>query len=511
MAGSSLHTLSAVEARGLIGSRQISPVELLDACIAQIETVNPAVNALAATCFGRAREEAKAAEQAVMRGDKLGLLHGLPLGVKDLEETCGVLTTYGSPMFKANVPAHDNEIVARLRHAGAILTAKTNTPEMGAGANTRNAVWGATGNPFNPSLNAGGSSGGSAVALATDMLPLCTGSDTGGSLRIPAAYCGVVGFRPSPGMVPGDTRLLGWSPLTVSGPMGRTVADLRLQFAAMVGLSDSEPLGVDVDPDGMLREERCDLAGLRIGYTEDFGVCEVSQDIREVFREKMRALGGFVKVCEPVGIDLGEADKCFDVIRAQNFIAGFQETYNRDPMLLGENTRTNYEMGLKMSLGDAVWAHGEQTRMMRRFQALYKQYDVIVSPTCSVSPFPWTQLYLAEMDGRKLQNYYRWLGLTYVVSLLTNPALSLPMGTDKAGMPFGVQLIGRFRGDKHVLDVAQGLERAVSGAEGTGRTVPDLETVIGSDCGGDSLKVIVTDAPDGGLACGLRVTELAAL
>jgi Asp-tRNA(Asn)/Glu-tRNA(Gln) amidotransferase A subunit family amidase len=492
VARSTLHTLSAVEARGLIGSRQISPVELLDACITQIEAVNPTVNAMAATCFARAREEAKAAEQAVMRGDTLGLLHGLPLGVKDLEETGGVLTTYGSPMFKANVSASDNELVARLRQAGAILTAKTNTPEMGAGANTRNAVWGATGNPFNPALNAGGSSGGSAVALATDMLPLCTGSDTGGSLRIPAAYCGIVGFRPSPGMVPGDTRLLGWSPLTVSGPMGRSVADLRLQLAAMVGLSDNEPLGLDVDGQSILRTTPCDPGVLRIGYTEDFGICEVSRDIREVFRKKMDALRGFVKICEPVDIDLGEADKCFDVIRAQNFIAGFQETYRRDPMLLGENVRINYEMGLKMSLGEAVWAHTEQTRMMRRFQTLYARYDVIVSPTCSVSPFPWTQLYLAEMDGRKLENYYRWLGLTYVVSLLTNPSLSLPMGTDKAGMPFGVQLVGRFRGDRQVLDVAQALETAFAGNDDLKRPLPRRVRDSVLEVG---LTSIVTDAP----------------
>ncbi|KOQ18301.1 amidase, partial [Achromobacter xylosoxidans] len=221
----SLVSLSAVELRRLIGARQLSPVELLEACIARIEAVNPYINAVTATAFDRARIEARAAEQAVMAGDTLGLLHGLPLGVKDLEPTAGLLTTYGSPIYRDHVPAEDVTLVARLRRAGAIVAAKTNVPEMGAGANSRNTVWGATGNPFNPNLNAGGSSGGSAAALASDLFPLCTGSDTGGSLRIPAAKCGVVGFRPSPGVVPSVRKPLGWTPISVVGPMGRTVAD----------------------------------------------------------------------------------------------------------------------------------------------------------------------------------------------------------------------------------------------------------------------------------------------
>lgn len=488
----SLTSLSAVAARRLIGSRRLSPVELLDACIAQIEALNPAVNAIAATCFDRARVEARLAEQAVMRGDTLGLLHGLPLGVKDLEETAGVLTTYGSPIYRAHVPQHDNAMVARLRAAGAVLTAKTNTPEMGAGANTRNAVWGATGNPFDPMLNAGGSSGGSAVALATGMLPVCTGSDTGGSLRIPAALCGVVGFRPSPGVVPGDTRPLGWSPLTVSGPMGRTVADTRLQLAANAGLHDSEPLGPDLDPLALLHAREVDPASLRIGYTEDFGVCAVAGAMRETFRKKIAALSPYVKTCEPVAFDLGEAHRCFDVIRAQNFIASFQEIYERDPGLLGPNTRTNYEMGQAMSLADAVWAHAEQTRLFRRFQKAFDHYDLIVSPTCSISPFPWSQSSLTEMDGLPLENYYRWLGLTYVVTLSTNPALSLPCGTDYAGMPFGLQLIGRFRGDRRLLDIAQALESAWGNDASLKRPCPDL-SVLSHPV--PALGSIVTDPP----------------
>jgi amidase len=488
----SLVSLSAVTARQLIGLRELSPVDLLDACIAQIEALNPAVNAITATCFERARDEARRAEQAVARGEPLGLLHGLPLGIKDLEETAGLLTTYGSPQFRDNVPAQDNAFVARMRAAGAIVTAKSNTPEMGAGANTRNAVWGATGNPFNPLLNAGGSSGGSAVALATNMLPLCTGTDTGGSLRIPAALCGVVGLRPSAGLVPRDSKLLGWSPLDVSGPMGRDVADTRLLLAAQAGLHHSDPLGYAIDGPALAHAAPLDVGTLRIGYTEDFGVCAVDNATRATFRAKMDLLARYVKVCEPVDVDMGEADRCFDVLRAQNFLASFRETYESDPSLLGPNTRANYEMAQTMSLGDAVWAHTEQTRIFRRFQTKFDRYDVIVSPTSSITPFPWSQWHLAEVNGRPLDNYYRWLGLTYVVTLLTNPALSLPLGTDDAGMPFGLQLVGPVRGDARVLDIGEALENALRADPALNRPVPDLRALSSPV---NELKSIVTDPP----------------
>jgi amidase len=271
---------SAVELRRRIETKDISPVELVDACIERIERLNPAVNAVAATCYDRARLEAKAAEEAALRGRPLGLLHGLPVGIKDLEESAGLLTTFGSPLYRNFIPDRDSSMVARLRAAGAIIVGKTNTPEFGAGANTRNVVWGATANPFDTSLNAGGSSGGSAVALACDMVPLSTGSDTGGSLRIPAAMCGVVCMRPSPGSVPTDRRSLGWSPITVIGPMGRTVADTCLLMAAQVSTEDSDPLSYPLGSDDFASPLPVDLGSVRVAWTEDFGVCPVDSSIR---------------------------------------------------------------------------------------------------------------------------------------------------------------------------------------------------------------------------------------
>ncbi|VVD71682.1 amidase [Pandoraea cepalis] len=483
---------SAVELRRMIGAKELSPVELLEACIERIEAINPAVNAITATCYDAARENAKVAERQVMAGTPLGLLHGLPLGVKDLEDTAGLLTTYGSPMSRGHVPSRDVVLVERLRAAGAVLVGKTNVPELGAGANTRNPVWGATGNPFNPALNAGGSSGGSAAALACDMLPVCTGSDTGGSLRIPASKCGVVGFRPSAGLVPNSRRLLGWTPISVVGPMGRDVEETALQLAATAGLSSGDPLSYDVDAPGFTALPELDLATLRVGYTEDFDACDVDDEIRAVFRSRMAALGKLVQTCEPVSFELGEVHRAFDVIRAESFVAGLRDAYARDPGALGPNTRANYEMGAAMTLADSAWAQAEQTRIFRRFQSAFERYDVIVSPTTPVSPFSWGELYAAQINGRAQENYYRWLALTYVVTLTTHPAISLPCGVDLAGMPFGLQIVGPFRGDLKTLSVARAMERAFDQEPSLRRPRPDLSKLAQAN---PALKSIVTHPP----------------
>ncbi|MBU0726298.1 MAG: amidase [Alphaproteobacteria bacterium] len=492
MSSDSLLALSAVELRRLIGTKAISPVELLDACITRIDALNPAVNAIAAKGYTRARQEAKAAEAAVLAGEDLPPLHGLPLGVKDLQDTEGLLTTHGSPLYRDNVPKRDSAQIALVRKAGAIVTAKTNVPEFGAGANSRNPVWGATGNPFNPSLNAGGSSGGSAAALACDMLPICTGSDTGGSLRIPAAICGIVGYRPSPGLVPMDGRGLGWTPISVLGPMGRDVADTRLLFGAQLGVDDRDPLSQPLDAAAASASRPLDLSRLRVAWTTDFGQCPVASDIKQVMRARMKAMSHLFLSCDEIDVDFGEADRMFDVIRAQSYVARYKHSYDTEREKLGPNIVANYELGAAMTMADAAWAHTEQTNLFRRFQALYQDYDLIIAPTTPVSPFPWTQLYLTEMEGQKLRNYYHWLSLTYFITLVTNPAISLPCGVDANGMPFGLQIIGRFRGDLELLDAAQAMESAFTAIPGLARPKPDLAKLATAR---PDLKSIVTAPP----------------
>lgn len=488
----SLPELSATALRQLIATRAISPVELMDACIARIEALNPAVNAIAATDFDRARAQAREAEARVMAGGALGPLHGLPLGVKDLQDTAGLLTTYGNVGLRGNVPAADNAQVARLRAAGAIVTAKTNVPDMGAGANTRNPVWGATGNPFEPALNAGGSSGGSAAALAVDMLPLCTGSDTGGSLRIPAALCGVVGLRPSPGLVANDARTLGWSVISVLGPMARSVDDTALLLSASLGFDARDPLSYDTAAGAVWPLPEVDLATLRIGYTEDFGLCAVDPAIRRVFNQRIDAIRPWVACCEPLALALGDADRAFDVLRAESFVAAFADTYRSAPDTLGPNVRANVEMAAAITLADRAWAHLQQTHIARQFAQALGRYDLILAPTTPVTPFPWTELYAQRVDGQAMRNYYQWLGLTYVVTLATNPALALPCGRDEAGMPFGLQVVGRLRGEGALLAAARALEQAFAAEPALVRPRPDLQKLRAPR---PELKSIVTHPP----------------
>jgi amidase len=346
--------LGAVELRQLIGRKSISPVELLESCLKRIEAVNPALNAITATCIERARSEAKAAEKAVLAGDALGALHGLPIGIKDLNETAGLKTTWGSPIYKDYIPEKDERMVAAVRRAGAIVVGKTNVPEFGAGANTNNPVWGSTGNPFDPARICGGSSGGSAVALATSMLPTCTGSDTGGSLRIPAAFCGVVGFRPSPGLVATERRPIGWTPISVQGPMGRNVADTLLLLQAQVSDDSRDPLASRVDPAEFSAVTPVDLSRLKVAVSEDLGGIPLDPRIRATFRERIEIIKGAFKSCERRDPDMAGADEAFGIVRALNFLAAHKERYEKHRDKLGPNIVANYEQGLAMSAADAA-------------------------------------------------------------------------------------------------------------------------------------------------------------
>ncbi|MDT8329507.1 amidase family protein [Roseomonas gilardii] len=472
--------LSAVEARALIGEKKLSATELLESCIARIEAVDHAVNAMVARDYDRARAAAKEADAAVARGDALPALHGLPIGVKDLEDVAGLRTTYGSTLFRDHVPEKDQLIVAHTRKAGAVVLGKTNTPEWGAGANTRNAVYGATGNPFDPSLSAAGSSGGSGVALACGMVPIATGSDTGGSLRNPAAYNGIVGFRPTPGLVPNEKKPLGWAALGVLGPMARTVPDLCLLLSAMVGDDAGDPLATTIEGRQVRRPEdfavpgAVDLASLKVALTPDFGFAPTEKHIRAVFAEKTGLFRHVFARAEDTTPDCAGADESFEVLRALSFIAGFHEKVRDTPDQVGPNVRANVEEGLGYSALDVAQAMKLQTAMYKRWQGFFAVHDVILAPAVTLSPRPWTELYPAEIDGKPTRTYFHWLALAYAATLVGHPAISLPVGLDHNGMPFGLQIVGPRGGDAKVLAVAAALERLLAGDPRTARPVPDL-------------------------------------
>jgi amidase len=472
--------LDAVTARALIGRKQLSPVELTESCIARIEAIDPAVNAMVARDFERARESARLAEQAVTSGADLPPLHGLPLGVKDLEDTKDLVSTYGSTIFRDHVPKQDQRIVAALRQAGAIVLGKTNTPEWGAGANTRNAVYGATGNPFDPMKSAAGSSGGSAVALACGMVPVATGSDTGGSLRNPAAFCGIVGFRPTPGLVPSEKRGQGWSALPVLGPMARNVPDLCLLLASMVSDDARDPLATSIFGQTVRRAEDfarpalIDLSSLRVALTPDFGFAPTEQHIRDVFAEKTGLFRHLFAAAEDATPDCAGADEAFEILRAVAFLDSQLQRVRERPEDVGPNVRANVEEGLRYSAADVARAMSMQTALYRRWQNFFSGFDVILTPSITLSPRPWSELYPAQIDGKPTRTYFHWLALAYAVTLAGHPAISLPVGLDRHGMPFGLQIVGPRGSDAYVLAVAAALEAALAGDARTARPVPDL-------------------------------------
>jgi Asp-tRNA(Asn)/Glu-tRNA(Gln) amidotransferase A subunit family amidase len=466
--------LSAVEARRLIGAKRLSPVELLDSCLRRIGATNGKLNAIVAMDEAGARESARQAEAQVMRGEELGLLHGLPVGIKDLEETAGLKSTHGSLLYKDHVPKSDSASVANVRAEGAVILAKTNTPEFGAGANTKNRVYGATGNPFDPELTCAGSSGGSAAALAVGQVPLASGSDYGGSLRTPAAFCGVSGFRPSPGMVPGVARPVALNPFSVLGPMGRSIEDAHLLLRAQLDIDKRDPFSSD-DALGIPdRLGSIDLGTIRAAISTNLGCAPIEHGIAALFERRVKSFAQVLAEVQFRDPDFASVHEVFEITRGVNFVAAHRERLEKHRDLLGPNVIDNTERGLKYSLADVAWAHVEQTRIHRRFLGLFDEVDVLICPAASVSPFPHAQLFVDRINGEKMPTYMRWLALTYAPTIALACAAAIPCGVDDKGLPFGIQVIGPSGADAIVLEVAHALERELAGSPETARPRPDL-------------------------------------
>jgi amidase len=466
--------LTATEARRMIGDKSLSPVDLLESCIARVEVVNPTVNAVTAKAYDRARAEAKEAEAAVLRGDELGVLHGLPLGVKDLLQTEGILTTFGSLLFKDNVPESDESIVATLRAAGAIVFCKTNTPEFGAGANTTNLVWGATGNPFDPKRICGGSSGGSAVALATNMAPICTGSDTGGSLRIPAAICGVVSHRSTPGLVPTEKHGFGFTTFGVQGPMARNVDDAAMMLSVMARFDPVDPLSSPMRQNLFKGVPEVDLSKLKVAVSPDLGFAIVDKRIRATFEERVNIFKSVFRECIWTEPDLSTVRKTNWVLRALQYLSRYKTLYETRADELGPNVKNNYEAGQKLSAEDIAWATTEQTNLYREMGRFFEDVDILICPTVAVPPFPVEQRYCDEIDGQKLDDYVEWMALTWGLTIPGNPVTNIPCGLEPTGTPFGLQICGRHHDDRFILGVAKSLERLFERDSRTARPLPDI-------------------------------------
>ncbi|MBU1359620.1 MAG: hypothetical protein KKC85_18785 [Gammaproteobacteria bacterium] len=465
--------LSAVEARRLIGTKALSPVELLSSCEQRIAERNAQLNAFVVLDIEAARAGAQAAEDAVMRGDELGLLHGLPIAVKDMESAQGLRTTWGSEIHRDHLAGSDDLHVARLRRAGAIVLGKTNVPEFGAGGNTVNALHGATANPFDTAKTCGGSSGGSAVALAAGMVPLATGSDFGGSLRTPASFCGVVGFRPSPGVVPYPARAALFSPMTVLGPMARNVSDACLFLRPQLGHDRLDPYSARASAKLPVSIAAADLASLRAAFSTDLGVAPVDAQIARVFREKAGSFSHAFRSHAWRDPELDEAMDTFEIVRGLNLVANFGETVDRHPGRIGPNLIAGVAMGRALGVEDIARAQLAQSRVFTRFNRLFDEADVLICPATAVSPFAHAQLFPDTINGEHLPTYMSWYAIAYVLSLALPSIVCLPCGRDHLGMPFGIQVVGPMGSDAKVLSIALAIEAELARNEATRRPVPE--------------------------------------
>ena len=429
--------LSAVEARRLIGLRQLSPIELLESCLRRIESTNGAVNAFVAMDADAARKRAKAIEAGDRAGARSsGLLAGLPIGIKDLQATAGLRTTWGSLLYKDHVPTEDEFGVANIRKAGGVVLGKTNTPEFGAGANTRNRVYGATGNPFDPAKTCGGSSGGSAAALALGQVPLATGSDLAAACARRPRFCGIVGFRPSPGVVPSVDRAASLSPFSVMGPMGRTVADMHLLLRAQAGQDARDPFS---SGDGARIPAR--LTGADLGQLSA-SRCRPTSAARRSTRPSPRSSARASRSSAPRSARCRSARptsgrRARDVrgLRCVQFVAAHRERLESSRELLDRNVIDNTERGMKLSLADVSRAHVEQTKIYKRFLAFFREVDVLICPAATVSPFPHAQLFVEEINGERMPTYMRWLAIAYAPTMALACSVALPCGVDHKGVP----------------------------------------------------------------------------
>lgn len=443
-----------------IRRKQVSALEVMRAHLAQIERVNPAVNAIVTLVAEQALAGARAADEALARGAPVGPLHGLPIAHKDLEETAGIRTTFGSRLYRDYVPERSTLQVSRLQAAGAITVGKTNTPEFGAGSQTYNEVFGETRNPYNTSLTCGGSSGGAAVALACGMVPLADGSDFGGSLRNPASFCNVVGFRTSPGRVPVYPTLLGWWTLSVVGPMARTVGDVALMLSATAGPDRRAPLSIAESGERFAGPLERDFRGTRLAWSRDLGGLPVDPRVTAVLESQRPAfveLGCLVEEAEP---DFAGADEVFKGWRSWRSHLAHAEAVARHRDLYKETIVAEVEAGAQLTGPELARLERLRTEIYHRISTFLERYEFLLLPVSQAPPFDVRERYVSAIDGVPMGSYIDWMKTCYFISVTGLPAISVPCGFTSEGSPIGLQIVGRHQDELGVLQLAHAFERA---------------------------------------------------
>jgi amidase len=452
--------LTAREAVRLLRAGEISPVDLVQASLARIESTDGALNAVPTRCAERALAHARRLEGAKpAEGREHAWLGGLPIAVKDLNDVEGVRTTYGSALFADHVPDGSDAMVETLEANGAIVVGKTNTPEFGHGANTFNEVFGKTRNPWNTGMTCGGSSGGSAVAVATGQTWLATGSDLGCSLRTPAAFCSVVGLRPSPGRVARSRVRLAYDNLWVQGPMARNVGDVALMLDAMAGHHAADPISIPAPCEPFVDAMERPVAPRRVAYSRDLdGLTPVAREVAEICAASVLRFSEIGATIEEACPDLRDARAIFKVLRANQLVGDLAPIVDANRERVRKEVIWNMDLGRKMTAGDIADAERRRGQLYQRAAAFFEDYDFLVTPAAIVAPFDVDIRALDEVEGVKLDNYYEWYSIAYAITLTSLPAISLPCGFTRGGLPVGLQIVGPPRGEARLLGVARMME-----------------------------------------------------
>ena len=457
---SSIVNLTALDMVQSIRGKEISCREVMEAHIEQIEDINPKVNAIVTLDVDKGLKEADAADKAIGRGDDVGLLHGIPVAHKDLVPTKGMRTTFGSPLYSDYVPDYSALIVDRMQSAGAITIGKTNTPEFGAGSQTFNEVFGETLNPYDTSKTCGGSSGGAAVSLATRMIPLADGSDTGGSLRNPANFCNVVGFRPSPGRVPTFPSKLGWSPISVQGPMARNVSDCALLLSAISGPDPRVPISISEPGGKFLGSLDRDFQGVSIAWSEDLGGLPVDSRTTTVLQSQkhvLEAIGCNLYDDEP---DFTDANELFLIWRGWGREINQGELLKNNRKDLKDTMIWDIEQGVNLTGPQVGWAESKRMELFQRMHSFMEKYEFLLCPVSQRPPFDVNQRWVEDINGVPMENFIAWMKSCYYITATGHPAISVPCGFTDEGLPVGLQIVGRYRDEMGVLQLAKAFEDA---------------------------------------------------
>ncbi len=460
-----INTLTVSELRKGLLKKDFTPKEILDSTIKKIEILDSKLNAFPIRCFEKAYEQLKKLPNIKDVNFLDYPLFGIPVGVKDLNDIEGVPTTQGSDLFKNYIPKEDDNIVSNMRANGAIFPGKTNVPEHGFGATTTNKLFGTTNNPYDISKSCGASSGGTAVSIAAQMLPLAMGSDFAGSLRTPASFCNIVGMRPSVGFVPTSRRSMGWSPFDVEGPMARNVTDLKILLSGMVGECNLDPIPTHVNKKNNLciPPKNIDIKKLKVAISYDLGFAPMSNLCRKTFDKKLDLIKNFFEKIEFDHPKMLNADRAFYLLRGIGFVNDFTEINKNNPGSLGDVIVDELKRASSITIKDIGWAMNEHTRIYRNTEKFFEKYDLLITPAASVPPFYHEEEYPKQIDGQDMENYLKWEAISYGVTLFGGPAIVIPCGDIDGKMPFGIQLISKKNSDLNLIDVAYSLESIFKG------------------------------------------------